>query len=53
MSRTWCVEMTSVRPSVMLRATTRRNWLFEGMSRPFVGSSISRSRVFVASAKLM
>ena len=32
---------------------TLRNWLFDGMSRPLVGSSMSRNLVLAASAKLM
>ena len=42
-----------VRSSLMLFATTLRNWLFDGMSNPLVGSSISSSLVLAARAKLM
>ena len=43
----------SVRSSVMCWAMTLRNCDFEGMSRPFVGSSISSRRVPAARANDM
>ena len=37
----------------MFDAITLRIWLFDGMSKPLVGSSIRSRRVFVARAKLI
>ena len=47
-SRTWCVEMTNSRRSVRDSAITRRNKLFDGISRPLVGSSSNTNVACVA-----
>ncbi|EJX05415.1 hypothetical protein EVA_06478 [gut metagenome] len=52
-SWTWWVEMMSVVSSDKFFATTWRKILFEGMSRPLVGSSISNHSVPAARATLM
>ena len=50
-SLTWWVEISTLLSSVMVRDIARRNWLFDGMSNPLVGSSIKSRGTFVARAK--
>ena len=52
-SLTWWVEMRMTESSRVYFVTAFLNCAFEGMSRPFVGSSMNRYFVLHASAKAM